>query len=475
VSASNPHEVDVDSIALARLADVLGPVRAEHFGRVAEQARARLLGRRVVNVNSTATGGGVAELLQTLLAYAKGAGIDARWIVVEGDAEFFRITKRIHNHLYGTAGDGGPLGASERGHYEAIAAQNFARLRSSASPGDIVGLHDPQTAGLARGFVAAGARVVWRCHVGIDTQNACSQEAWEFLRPYVEDVEAFVFSRAEFAPTWIPRKCLAVIPPSIDPFSSKNEMIESHDVTRLLQQVGLLAGSGAGEPVSFRRRDGSQGLVVRPTDMLGTGPPPQPYDPMVLQVSRWDSMKDMLGVMTGFADSVAPHNGAHLVLAGPESSGVADDPEADDVLRDCIEAWARMPAALQARVHLASVPMTDGDEAATTVNALQRHAAVVVQKSLAEGFGLTVAEAMWKARPVVGSTVGGIVDQIVDGETGCLVGATDPEAYARAVCTLLGDGPLAKTMGAAGYERVRDEFLGDRHLEQWAHCFERFE
>jgi trehalose synthase len=474
MSTPDGHEVEVDAIALDRLADVLGPARAEHFAHVAERARARLQGRRVANVNSTATGGGVAELLQTLLAYAKGAGIDARWIVVEGDPEFFRITKRIHNHLYGTAGDGGPLGPSEHRYYEAIATENFARLHTAVRADDIVVLHDPQTAGLARGFVAAGARVVWRCHVGIDTQNAFSQEAWEFLRPYVEDAEAFVFSRAEFAPSWIPSDRLAVIAPSIDPFSAKNEMIEAGDVTRLLQHVGLLAGRSEGEPVPFRRRDGSQGRVQRRTDLLGTGLPPRPSDPMVLQVSRWDAMKDMLGVMTGFVDSIAPHNDAHLVLAGPESSGVADDPEADAVLRDCVEAWGRLPAAMRTRVHLASVPMTDGDEAAATVNALQRHATVVVQKSLAEGFGLTVAEAMWKARPVVGSTVGGIVDQILDGETGFLVGATDPEAYGQAVCTVLADAPLATKMGAAGYERVRDEFLGDRHLEQWAACFERF-
>ncbi len=468
------REVDVDAIALDRLADVLGPARTERFAHVADRARARLFGRRVVNVNSTATGGGVAELLQNLLAYAKGAGVDARWVVVDGDAGFFAITKRIHNRLYGTAGDGGPLGPAERSHYEEIAAQNFARLQAAARPDDIVILHDPQTAGLARAFATAGARVVWRCHVGIDRQNAYSQAAWEFLRPYIEDVEAFVFSRAEFAPAWVPRDRMAVIPPSIDPFSAKNEMIEPQDVTRLLQHVGLLAGRPEGEPVSFQRRNGTQGRVVRSTDMLGTGPPPHPSDPMVLQVSRWDAMKDMLGVMTGFAESIAPHNHAHLVLAGPEASGVADDPEAGDVLRECLEVWGRLPAARHARVHLASVPMADGDEAATTVNALQRHASVVVQKSLAEGFGLTVAEAMWKARPVVGSTVGGIVDQIVNGETGFLVGATDPEAYAGAVCTLLGDDRLATKMGAAGYERVRDEFLGDRHLEQWARCFERF-
>ncbi len=475
MTASDVIEVDVQAIALDRLARVLGPERAEHFNQVAEVARTRLSGRRVVNVNSTAAGGGVAELLQTLLAYARGAGVDARWVVVEGDAEFFRITKRIHNGLYGTAGDGDPLGESARRAYDDTSAQNFDRLRTAARPDDIVILHDPQTAGLARGFLAQGARVVWRCHVGLDTQNEHSVHAWEFLRPHLEHAEAFVFSRAEFAPAWIPRDRLAVIPPSIDPFSAKNEMHEPDSVTRLLQHVGLLAGTATGDPVAFARRDGTTGQIVHPVDLLGTGPPPHPSVPVVLQASRWDAMKDMQGVMAGFADSVAPYTDAHLVLAGPEASGVADDPEAAGVLRDCLDAWAGLSAAVRARIHLACVPMADGDEAAATVNALQRYSAVVVQKSLAEGFGLTVAEAMWKSRPVVGSTVGGIVDQIIDGTTGLLVPPTDIDAYAHAVCTLLDDDALSKRMGMAGNDRVHHEFLGDRHLEQWAHLFERFE
>jgi trehalose synthase len=181
----------------------------------------------------------------------------------------------------------------------------------------------------------------------------------------------------------------------------------------------------------------------------------------------------MCGVMTGFAESIAPRTDAHLVLAGPESAGVADDPESDAVLRDCLDLWARLSGPIRNRVHLACVPMADGDEAATIVNALQRHATAVVQKSLAEGFGLTVAEAMWKERPVVGSSVGGIVDQVVHGETGFLVDALDQDEYAEAVCAVLDDEQMARRMGVAGRERVTSEYLGDRHLEDWAHLFER--
>ncbi|HTL85551.1 MAG TPA: glycosyltransferase [Acidimicrobiia bacterium] len=464
------QEVEVRGVALDRFAEVIGPVRTEQFLSLAASSRERLAGRRVINVNSTATGGGVAELLQTLLAHARGVGIDTRWLVIEGDPAFFAITKRIHNHLYGAAGDGGPLGFAEREHYEATMRRNEKQLVAFVRPGDVVVLHDPQTAGLAPALLGAGVTVVWRCHVGIDTANAFSEEGWSFLQRYLDNAHAYVFSRAQFAPSWIDRERLAVIAPSIDPFSAKNAPIAASHATQLLQAVGLLSGSDGLPTLSFTRRDGTSGVVRCRVDLLDTGPPPPAAVPVVLQASRWDAMKDMKGVMLGFADA---DTDAHLVLAGPESRGVADDPEADDILRDCHETWARLPVVVRSRIHLACVPMDDGDEAATVVNALQRHATVVVQKSLAEGFGLTVTEAMWKARPVVASAVGGIVDQVVPGETGWLVDADDIAGYAAAVCALLADPPAAEHMGAAGYARAHAEFLGDRHLMQWARLFER--
>jgi trehalose synthase len=464
------QEVEVRGVAVDRLAEVIGAARTERFLNVAADARERLDGRRVINVNSTATGGGVAELLQTLLAYARGVGIDTRWLVIQGDPAFFAITKRIHNHLYGTGGDGGPLGPAEREHYEAATRRNVKHLLAIVRPGDVVVLHDPQTAGLAPELLGAGVSVVWRCHVGIDTSNAFSEEAWSFLGRYLDNVHAYVFSRAQFAPSWITPENLAVIAPSIDPFSAKNVPIESERATQLLQDVGLVSGPAGRRELSFTRRDGTTGVIRCRVDLLETGPPPPATAPVVLQASRWDAMKDMKGVMIGFAEC---DTDAHLVLAGPESRGVVDDPEADGILRDCYEEWARLPSTVRSRIHLACVPMDDSDEAATIVNALQRHAAVVVQKSIAEGFGLTVTEAMWKARPVVASAVGGIVDQVVSGETGWLVAPHDRAAYVAAVCALLADSRGAEQMGAAGYERARTEFLGDRHLTQWARLFER--
>lgn len=470
------QEVEVRAIAPGRLGSLLGSERAQRFETTATTARALLRGRAVLNVNSTATGGGVAELLQALLAYARGADVNARWVVIEGDPRFFEITKRVHNHLYGTPGDGGPLGTAERRDYEETLRRNVTDIRDLISADDIVVLHDPQTAGLAGAMQQAGAKVVWRCHVGVDSPNEHSERGWEFLRRYVDELDGYVFSCERFAPSWIPRHRLSVIAPSIDPFSAKNEPIAAAAVVPLLQYVGLLAGGGDEAVGTFARREGSRGRITRRVDLLGTGPAPPADAPVVLQASRWDALKDMPGVLTGFADHVVDRTDAHLVLAGPQASGVADDPEANQVLAECVALWHKLPKAAQRRINLVCVPMDDSDEAAAIVNALQRHATVVVQKSLAEGFGLTVAEAMWKSRAVVGSAVGGIVDQIVPGETGILLDdARDLERYAHAVCSLLDNPTKREHMGANGRERAAQQFLGDRHLAQWAQLFARIQ
>jgi trehalose synthase len=259
-----------------------------------------------------------------------------------------------------------------------------------------------------------------------------------------------------------------VIAPSIDPFSAKNEPMSERNVRVALGYVGLLDG-GAGPPVvPFTRRDGTPGIVERHVDVLQSGPATPADAPVVLQVSRWDSMKDMAGVMRAFVDHVDPTLDAHLILAGPAVHGVADDPEAAQVYDECVAKWRRLPHAARGRVHLACLPMTDPDEQAAIVNALQRHASVVCQKSIAEGFGLTVAEAMWKARPIVASAVGGIVDQIVDGEHGLLIDdAHDLEAFGSAVEGLLRDPEEAARLAQNARRRAIDEFLGDRHLEQY--------
>jgi trehalose synthase len=469
------HEIDVQAIDAARLEPLIGAERMAQFEQAAEVARDALAGSSVLNVNSTGAGGGVAEMLQTLLSYARGAGIDARWLVIEGDPDFFAITKRIHNGLYGTPGDGGELGAVERRHYERVQQQNAHELLALIRPGDVVVVHDPQPAGLVAAAKTAGARVVWRCHVGLDIPNDWSDRSWEFLRPYLADAEAIVVSRAEFAPPWADPAQVHVICPSIDPFSAKNEALSLRNAWLALAYVGLLDGAIETPPaVSFARRDGSPGRINRRVDVVQTGPPAPADVPLVVQISRWDRIKDMAGVMAGFVQHVDPSLGAHLLLCGPVVTGVADDPEAAGVLDECTERWRQLPHAARSRVHLACIPMADPDENAAIVNAIQRHASVIVQKSLAEGFGLTVAEALWKRKPVVASAVGGIVDQIEDGTHGLLVrDPTDLAAFGAAVESLLRDREYAAQLAENGRRRVIDEFLGDRHLEQYGLLFEQ--
>ena len=451
------------------LAAVVGLERLQQLtGAEATEMRDALKGRSVINVNSTPAGGGVAEMLQVLLPLARGLGVDARWLVVDGDDEFFAITKRLHHQLHGSPGDGAGLSADDARHYEAVMQRNWEDLSANVVPGDVVVLHDPQTAGLAQHLRDLGVPVVWRCHVGIDGVNQWTEEAWNFLRQFLDGfVDGFVFTRRPYAPFWIDESLLAVIHPSIDPLAPKNADMTPDTARDILAYVGILDGSRP-DPVPFTRSDGTPGRVERFADISRTGPPPGPDSPLVVQVSRWDPLKDMEGVMRGFVDHVLDGSDAHLVLAGPVVTAVADDPEAADVLDAAWNSWRGLHHHQRSRVQLVCLPMSDPDENAIIVNALQRHAAVVAQKSIAEGFGLTVTEAMYKGTPVVASAVGGIVDQVEDERSGLLVrNPLDLAEFGTAVNRLLDDRDVARQLGSAGRDSVIAQFLPDTSLRQW--------
>lgn len=470
------EQIEVGALPLARLEALLSQERAARLEATAAGARASFGDRVVWHVSATARGGGVAEMLQNLLAYAKGVGIENRWLVLDGDPRFFEITKRMHNQLHGDPGDGGALGLTERAHYVSVLAANLDDMLTRVSPGDLVLLHDPQTAGLAEGLRSHGLHVAWRCHIGRDTPCDQSIAAWEFLRPFLEPVESFVFSRLAYAPPWVDPARLMVIAPSIDPFSSKNRALTTDEVGAVLATVGLVTG-GTPADVGFSRRDGTTGNVRPPSRPLVLDGTPPPHDArLVVQVSRWDRLKDMPGVMSGFASMASrrPDDRTHLMLAGPAAAGVTDDPEGAQVLAECRERWHSLPPGIRERVHLAAIPLDDVDENAVIVNALQRHAFAVVQKSLVEGFGLTVTEAMWKGKAVVASKVGGIQDQMVDGLDGLLVeDPHDLDAFATTLCRLLDEPELALRLGRNARARVLSDFVGDRHLEQYAELFGR--
>jgi trehalose synthase len=465
-------EVHVSGRTLEPFAAIVGPERVHAAERLAASMRAQLGSGAVWNVSSTATGGGVAEMLRSLLRYARGLCIDTRWAVIEGPPDFFRVTKRLHNALHGARGDGSPLGPDERATYERVMHDNAVAFDAVLRPGDIVVCHDPQTAGLVPHLVKRGARVVWRCHVGSDVRGEETDRGWDFLRPYLEKVPFAIFTRAPYAPSWLAVERAIIMAPNIDPFSAKNQDMPPEAVRAILVDTGLVEGPpGEGTP-TFVRDDGSTGRVNHAADVTHLGRAPCFDTPLVVQVSRWDTLKDPCGVIAGFGhlleQNAAPRD-VELVLAGPNVRAVADDPDGEKVFESVCQLWRALPHAVRRKVNLAMLPMKDLEENAAIVNALQRHATVVVQKSLHEGFGLTVTEAMWKARPVVASAVGGIQDQIRDGIDGLLLrDPTDAVAFAGALERILGDTALAERLGRSAHERVRDNFLAITSLERWA-------
>jgi len=377
--------VEVPRRPVSLLEPIIGEQRYLNLIETADQVRRQLAGRTIWNVNSTATGGGVAEMLQVLCGYVSDVGIPISWLVVTGDAEFFAITKRLHNQIHG-ARAGGPLDAADAHHYTRMLTANAVELLGRIQPGDVALLHDPQTAGLAEPLARAGARVVWRCHIGVGWENDATRAGWDFLRPHLGAAEAYVFSRREYVPSWLPDDKVSIIPPSIDPFSPKNQDLDAATVQAILATLGVLDGATPRVPGGFVRRNGEEGTVARQAVVTGEGRP-GPGDPVLLQVSRWD---------------------------------------------------------------------------------LQRHATVIAQKSLAEGFGLTVSEGMWKSRPVIGSAVGGIIDQIADGTGILLPDPTDLTAFGRAARLLLDDHAKAARLGQAAHAYVRENYLGDIHLMRYA-------
>ena len=460
------HAVDVPRLPVSRLEPVIGTSRYVQLARAAGQVRQVLAGRAIWNVNSTAAGGGVAEMLQVLVGYVQDLDIPTGWLTITGDAGFFAITKRLHNQIHGDP-TGAPLSAEEAGHYAQMLAANAAELAARVRPGDVVLLHDPQTAGLAAPLAQAGARVIWRCHIGADWENDATRAAWSFLRPHLADAEAYVFSRWSYVPSWLPAHKVWVIPPSIDPFSPKNQPLAADTVQAILVKLGVLDGAAPPVPATFVRRNGDTGIVTRPAVIIGEGRP-GPDDPVLVQVSRWDRLKDMAGVMRGFADHVAPGGDGYLMLAGPAVKAVSDDPEGAAVYGECLLQWRDLSPAARKRILLVTLPLDDIDENAAMVNAVQRHATVIAQKSLAEGFGLTVSEGMWKGRPVIGSAVGGIIDQIADGTGILLPDPADLEAFGSAARRLLGDPGQAARMGQAAHAHVREQYVGDVHLLRYA-------
>lgn len=464
------NQVRVPRRPLAQLEPVIGAERYERLLAKTARFRKGLGDRTIWNINSTAVGGGVAEMLQAIVGYSEDLDVPIRWAVISGDPPFFATTKRLHNQLHGDP-SGGPLTRDEADHYAQITAANTAEVLDQVQPGDLILLHDPQTAGLTAPLVRAGAQVVWRCHIGVDWRNEATDGAWTFLRPQTALAQRYVFSRREYVPEWVPNNLAEIIPPSIDPFSPKNQAMDPGTVRAILATIGVLDTAPPAAPGRFTRYDGTTGTVTHRAEVVCDGRP-GPDDQVLLQVSRWDRLKDMTGVMSAFATHVVPvHPDGYLMLVGPAVTDVADDPEGAIVYLECCELWRNLPAAARARILLVTLPLDDIEENAATVNALQRHATVIAQKSIAEGFGLTVAEGMWKGRPVIGSAVGGILDQIVPGTGVLLPDSRDLDAFGTVVRDLFDHPDDIRRLGAAAHAHVREHYVGDLHLLRYARMF----
>ncbi len=386
--------------------EVAGTDVIDHLRQLADL----LKGIRVVHVNSTRVGGGVAEILAKLVPLKQDLGVDVSWEVISGDADFYQCTKSFHNALQGNRLE---IKDYLLDAFEATNAANAEELRSTLEDADIVFIHDPQPLPLLKYCPNRRGKWVWRCHIDVSRPH---RPVWKYLRTFASDYDASIFSLADFAQP-LPN-VQYLIPPSIDPLAEKNMELDEARVQAVQEEFGL-----------------------------------DPDRPLMLQVSRFDRFKDPLGVIQAYqlTKSFAP--ALQLVLAG---GGATDDPEGEVVLQEVRDAAENDPD-----VHVLLLP----PDAHVTINALQRAADVILQKSIREGFGLTVTEGLWKAKPVIGGDTGGIRLQVANHHTGFLV--STPEGAALRMRYLLRNEDERSKMGLKAREFVRENFLLTRHLREY--------
>lgn len=387
---------------------------AEHAGMDAvmqlRQLASLLTGLKVVHVNSTRTGGGVAEILEKLVPLMQELGLDTSWEVIQGNDDFFACTKSFHNALQGK---NLRIPDALLRVYEEVNAQNAEKLRPTLEAADVVFIHDPQPAPLLTHCPGRRGKWIWRCHIDLSYPH---RPVWKYLRRFLVGYDASVFSLDAFAQP-MPHPVF-LIPPSIDPLGEKNLPLPRESVLETLQEFNI-----------------------------------DPGRPIILQVSRFDRFKDPLGVIHAYQLAKEFVPSLQLVLAG---GGAVDDPEGDIVLGEVREAAGDDPD-----IHV----LSSGHYTDRTINALQSGADIVIQKSLREGFGLTVTEAMWKGKPVIGGNTGGIRLQVMNHRTGFLVDT--PEGAAMRIRYLLFERQRIGQIGQNARELVRQNFLITRHLREY--------
>lgn len=385
---------------------IVGKSEVEELFLLAE----KLKGKSIQNINSTAVGGGVAEILRRMIPLFRELGVNIWWDVIKGDDRFFHITKKIHNSLHGVEVE---LTKEEFDYFLRVNMENSHEI---SNYGDIVFIHDPQPIALIERKREIGRKWIWRCHIDFTSPRA---ETWEFLKNFIEKYDYAVFSAPSFSRKISIRQVL--ISPSIDPLSEKNKELPEEKINEICEKFGL----------------------DRKT-------------PIITQISRFDYLKDPIGVIKAYR-LVKEHIDCQLVLAG---GGANDDPEGMKVLEE-----VKNEASGDPDIHVLFLPPGSDIE----INALQRASTVILQKSLKEGFGLTVTEALWKGKPVIASAVGGIPLQIAHKYSGILTHSIEGTAFW--IKQLINEPNFAKRLGENGKEHIKNNFLITRHIREYLLLF----
>ncbi|CCB85946.1 putative uncharacterized protein [Parachlamydia acanthamoebae UV-7] len=366
---------------------------------------------KILHINSTRYGGGVAEILEMMVQLTNALGIETNWEVMQGTSEFFQCTKLFHN---GLQGDKHLIVKPELlKAYQSVNEENAAHLMQRVEEADVIFIHDPQPAALINAFPKRKNKWIWRCHIDLSSPHRI---IWKFLRNYVRHYDASIFSLKDFAQP-LPHP-IYLIPPSIDPLSDKNADLPEEEISQIYSRFNI-----------------------------------DPNRPIILQVSRFDQFKDPLGVISSFRLAKRFKHNIQLLLAG---GGAPDDPEGEAVLEAVKKEAAKDPD-----IHILFLP----SDSHRTINALQRASTLIMQKSIREGFGLTVTEALWKSKPVIGGNTGGIRLQVVNNYNGFLVNT--PEGAALRTRFLLQNPAMIHEFGKNGHQFVRNHFLITRHLRDY--------
>ena len=455
----------------------------------AEPVVPKLKNRRLWMVNSTARGGGVAEMLPTMVALLRELGVETEWVVIESDqAPFFDLTKRVHNLIHG--GGNPELVPEHRDLFDRVNRENAAYLRERIAPGDILIVHDPQPMPLASILKEdATVTAVWRCHIGLDSETPQTRAAWDFLRPYADAYDHAVFSAPEYTPEFFAGRS-TIIYPGINPLTPKNLDLGLHKVVGILANSGLATAPGplvTPPYAKLAQRLHADGGYYPANSLEDIGLLSRP---IVTQVSRWDRLKGFEPLLRAFArlkTDVMSRSGdrdlrhrrrqdlVRLVLAGPDPDSIADDPEGIEVLDELRSAYLALDPQVQEAVAVVTLPMKSPAENALMVNALQRASTIVVQNSLREGFGLTIAEAMWKRVPILSNSQAcGPRQQVRDRVDGRLIpDPTDVQGLADTLDTMLEDADGRALWGRNAQRHVHQRFLIFSQLCDWIRLLNR--